>query len=193
MSTKFTANYNVKTIDCPSIHLPRSQFVSQDYDTLLPNNDETSDQENNVKSIQSINELINIFTKKSPTFTIKKIHIVHISDTHLKFAQYDIPFKPNMINILIHSGDLSHSAALNPNGTIPRHYKTFSKWFINLPHHKKVIIAGNHDIAFRQLGSKDKVISLIFHDTPNIYYLQDDTINLYGIKIYGTPWTDKGA
>eukprot|EP01083_Nonionella_stella_P221364 790930_1 len=130
---------------CQCIHLPRLQFQLQDYQTIIPPTKPNHTTHSLESSIDHINELITTFTTKLPP---KRIHIVHISDTHLSYNNYLIPFKKNMLNILIHSGDLSHSGCLNVNGAIPKHFKQFNQWLTQLPHHKKIIIAGNHDIAF---------------------------------------------
>eukprot|EP01083_Nonionella_stella_P146198 459460_1 len=122
---------------------------------------------------------------------MKRIHIVHISDTHRKYATLDdiIPFKANCINILIHTGDFSGQFDKHSPG-LPKRLVDFSRWFRHLPHHKKIIIAGNHDYVCSVLG-KEQIKSVVFKDDPNVIYLQDDMVNIYGIKIYGTPWNHK--
>ena len=136
------------------IHLPRTQFQWQDYNEyIISPSHQTTVNYNQQKAIELIDNLLNQFqTPLAPM----QVHIVHISDTHLSYNDYVIPFKKDMLNILIHSGDLSHSGCLH-NGRLPKHFYEFSKWFRGLPHHKKVIIAGNHDIAFRQVQSKNFV------------------------------------
>jgi len=59
----------------------------------------------------------------------------------------------------------------------------FRNWFEELPHKYKILIAGNHDWPFyedRDFGRR------LFQ---NSIYLQDESIEIEGIKIYGSPWT----
>lgn len=63
-----------------------------------------------------------------------------------------------------------------------------NKWFGELPHPYKIVIAGNHD---RSLGRGDKLGFSIFTNT---YYLQNTSIEVDGINIYGspnTPWKNQ--
>lgn len=58
---------------------------------------------------------------------------------------------------------------------------TFRNWLDQVPAKEIVIIAGNHDHIFE----KEPALvpkNLKFH------YLQDSSITLFGITIYGTPW-----
>lgn len=101
--------------------------------------------------------------------------LVCISDTHCKLAKIDLPSG----DLLVISGDIlnlgrefeliifNHVA-----GLIKHKYK-----------HGIMLVAGNHDIIFQKDLSFAK--SLI----PNVaYYLQDDLVEIDGIKFYGAPW-----
>lgn len=73
-----------------------------------------------------------------------------------------------------------------------------------LPHKHKIVIAGNHDITFdeemlqtdinlRRFGLdvekvKSEGVSSIKDLLTNCVYLEDAGVELYGIKIYGSPW-----
>lgn len=57
---------------------------------------------------------------------------------------------------------------------------TFSKWLKQVPARFIVGISGNHDFA---LQDKEFAKSLPW------IYLQDELVDLEGIKIYGTPWS----
>lgn len=77
-----------------------------------------------------------------------------------------------------------------------------------LPHKHKIVIAGNHDITFdeemlqtdinlRRFGlDVEKVqsdltsegVSSVKDFLTNCVYLEDAGVELYGIKIYGSPW-----
>eukprot|EP01084_Bolivina_argentea_P053949 98961_1 len=68
MLHKRTSNTN-----CPNIHLPRKQFKVQDYNNIINVlNDEKIDEKNEENNDEKIDN------------DAKKIHIVHISDTHMK-------------------------------------------------------------------------------------------------------------
>ena len=77
-----------------------------------------------------------------------------------------------------------------------------------LPHKHKVVIAGNHDMTFdlgflhrTWSGSLWKLANYNYqsrlqafgsktvHDMmTNCIYLQDSMVEIYGVKIYGSPW-----
>jgi len=103
--------------------------------------------------------------------------ISFISDTHNKHKQItnDLPGG----DIIIHSGDIS---------SMGYHHEIveFCKWFHHLPGYKhKVMIAGNHDFGFEKLPEESKEAVERY---PRVKYLQDNMINLDGIKIWGSPW-----
>lgn len=98
--------------------------------------------------------------------------IVCISDTHNANGQIDVPDG----DILIHSGDATITGTL-------QEIKLFNEWFASLPHTYKIFVAGNHDWLFEQdreaaEGSLDL----------GIIYLQDSSVKIEGLKIYGSPW-----
>lgn len=103
--------------------------------------------------------------------------IVFISDTHSKHNHI-----PNddieSGDIIIHSGDFSS-----------RGYKheviNFLSWFSDLNFRYKIFIAGNHDFLFQD---DPKVCSEILSKYPNVIYLQDNGVEVDGIKIWGSPW-----
>jgi Icc-related predicted phosphoesterase len=100
--------------------------------------------------------------------------IVIISDTHLRHRRYaiDVP----EADLLIHCGD-----ALC-NGTAEE-LKLFVPWFDGLKAKKKIFVAGNHDWVFE----KEPVLarSLL---PKEVIYLQDEPVEVEGLKIYGSPW-----
>eukprot|EP01084_Bolivina_argentea_P150264 262431_1 len=173
--------------NCPNIHLPKTQFELHDITTNKIASFNLNDNNHNIETKDDTNET----KSKDNESDIKQIHIVHISDTHMRHNQFSkqniIPFKKDVINILIHSGDFTQRVKLTKDGEMPSQIKDFKAWFASQPHHKKIIIAGNHEIAFNHFNKK-YIQSKIFNDK-NVIYLQDEGINLYGIKIYGTPWT----
>eukprot|EP01084_Bolivina_argentea_P319927 554969_1 len=132
--------------------------------------------------------------KNNESIGIRKVHIVHISDTHRKFKEFTskIPFKKDCINILIHSGDFSGKFEKNKDETVtlPKRLVYFSQWFRNLPHQTKIIISGNHDYVCSEL-TKEQIQTIVFKNDKNVIYLQDEMIDVHGIKIYGTPWNHR--
>jgi Calcineurin-like phosphoesterase len=110
------------------------------------------------------------------------ITAVCIADTHNKF-----PVVPEG-DLLIHAGDLSQG------GTLQEIQRTLD-WLKDLPHQKKVVIAGNHELLLDPVkGFTDSERALLnWHD---VNYLQDSTISLRFdggrvLNIYGSPWTRK--
>jgi Icc-related predicted phosphoesterase len=104
--------------------------------------------------------------------------IFAISDTHGRHEQVQIPEGTDM---LIHAGDFSNikSPSFNHNEVID-----FLMWLQQQPVKYKVIIAGNHDtsIESRLITKKD------FKDK-GIIYLEHESIEIEGIKIFGSPYT----
>ena len=100
------------------------------------------------------------------------MRIVCISDTHTCNEEIVVPDG----DILVHAGDSL------TNGTI-QEFEAFIGWFTSLPHLHKFLIAGNHDWVFQLFP--DKATGMI---PPSIVYLQDSSVELMGMKVYGSPW-----
>ncbi len=100
------------------------------------------------------------------------MRIVCISDTHNCNEQVAVPDG----DVLIHAGDATTS------GTLAEIERFFS-WVGNLPHKRKILIAGNHDWAFQLQAERIRELIPV-----SVTYLQDSSIELHGLKIYGTPW-----
>jgi Icc-related predicted phosphoesterase len=102
--------------------------------------------------------------------------ITFISDTHSKHA-YCTPDLPGG-DILIHSGDMSSMG-------YEHELYAFLKWFSKQKYEHKVFIAGNHDWIFERNPVRAQEILSDFAD---VIYLQDSSVELMGLKIYGSPW-----
>jgi Icc-related predicted phosphoesterase len=104
--------------------------------------------------------------------------IWHISDTH---TYHDLLTIPSNIDIVIHSGDCSNPR--DPYNNEPE-VKGFIDWYKELPIKYKVYVAGNHDTSIekRLVTKKD------FEDN-KIIYLENESIVIKGIKIFGSPHT----
>lgn len=150
---------------------------------------------------------INVKLPKKPVEN-NKVRFVCMSDTHslIKNIPYDIPEG----DVLIHAGDFTKCGE-------KEEVLQFDKWLGDLPHKYKIVIAGNHELSFdkefterfrknlshnQEQNEKDvlnygsaeedivKAVNVqnIRQYLTNCNYLEDSEINIYGIKIYGTPW-----
>jgi len=102
--------------------------------------------------------------------------ITLISDTHNKHNQVTATLPGG--DLLLHAGDAT--------GMGYKHeLQQFMKWYNNLDYTHKVFIAGNHDWGFQEDPEMTKEL-LEFYD--GLTYLQDNTTEIDGVKIYGSPW-----
>lgn len=99
--------------------------------------------------------------------------IVCISDTHNLHEQINIPDG----DVLIHAGDATI------RGTEPE-VENFLRWFAKLPHQHKIFVAGNHDWLYETNNRFARILTANF----GIKYLQDSSIEIEKLKIYGSPW-----
>ncbi len=104
--------------------------------------------------------------------------LVLMSDTHLfhkdsREPKLEVPDG----DILIHSGDATYQ------GRVGEFHK-FYDWYTQFPHRHKIFVAGNHDWVYEK--DPDLGRSLV---PRSVTYLQDDMVEIEGLKIYGTPWT----
>lgn len=94
--------------------------------------------------------------------------ILHISDTHNK---HHLLTNLPMADIIVHCGDFTDM------GT-EKEVLDFLNWFITLPYRYKIFITGNHDLC---LWDADNI-----EDLPNnVFFLQDKSITLEGITLFG--------
>ena len=109
-----------------------------------------------------------------------KKKITFISDTHTKHKHLtnDLPGG----DILIHCGDISSRGFMTE-------IKNFLEWFDGVKGYEhKIFIAGNHDFGFQD---NPKECAELLKNYPGITYLEDNSIIIDGIKIYGSPWQPK--
>jgi Icc-related predicted phosphoesterase len=131
------------------------------------------------------------------------MRITHISDTHNKHTQLEGKLPGG--DILIHSGDIT---SLGRKDEVKR----FIKWFGKQEYTYKVFIAGNHDMTFdSEKLLRDKLAHFegrTEYDTEcadgkpdwlkdilavgldgGTFYLENSSIDIEGIKIWGSPIT----
>jgi len=104
--------------------------------------------------------------------------IWHISDTHGFHKLLQIP---EGIDMVIHSGDCSNPR--DPYNNEPE-VRRFIDWFGDLPIKHKIFVAGNHDTSIEKgLVTKDDF------DQNCIHYLENTSVEIEGLKIFGSPLT----
>jgi Icc-related predicted phosphoesterase len=104
--------------------------------------------------------------------------IWHIGDTHTYHGLLEIP---KGIDIVIFSGDCSNPRDAYNNEPEVRN---FLDWFKSLPIKHKIFVAGNHDSSIEKgLVSKDDFA------ISGVHYLENDHIEIEGLKIWGSPHT----
>jgi Icc-related predicted phosphoesterase len=105
------------------------------------------------------------------------MQIVMFSDTHSKHEHLILPDG----DLLIFGGDMSMVGSLSD-------CISFIKWFKKQPHKHKIFIAGNHDWIF-DVDSHHREMLLDY--SSGCHYLENETIELDGVTIYGSPYTPR--
>ncbi len=103
--------------------------------------------------------------------------IWHISDTHSSHNLLQIP----ICDIVMFSGDESNFK--NPYDNL-KEFNNFIAWYSLLPIKYKIFIAGNHSAAI----AKGLIKKQDFIDK-GIIYLENEYVNIKGLKIFGSPIT----
>ena len=104
--------------------------------------------------------------------------IWHISDTHGFHQLLQIP---EGIDMVIHSGDCSN---LRDPYTNEHEVRRFIDGFGSLDIKHKIFVAGNHDTSIEKgLVTKDDF------DQNCIHYLENTSVEIEGLKIFGSPLT----
>lgn len=97
-----------------------------------------------------------------------------VSDTHsLHGGITEFP----EADVFLYAGDFTNNGAFNMRAVI-----SFNVWLASLPYKHKVVICGNHELGFDTIQKSEvqKIIS-------NAVYLDQDSYEIEGIKIYGEP------
>lgn len=121
------------------------------------------------------------------------MRLIHISDTH-GYHEY---LKISECDVLIHSGDIGGK-------TTPAELMAFLVWFEKQPAHKKIFIAGNHDLCLdknwvKREKSIDSISGLLAEqkykdaksliESYDVKYLENTDYVFEGIKFYGSPYS----
>lgn len=152
------------------------------------------------KSIQQ-QQVVQKIKLGDPESPIPEGHIrfVCLSDTHSRIENTSFYVPPG--DVLIHAGDFTMIG-------LPQAIEAFNTYLGKLPHKVKVVIAGNHDLTFDQemvrtdrdhlamFGVEEdfeefmakKNITAVKELLTNCIYLEDASVSIHGIKIYGSPW-----
>ena len=135
-----------------------------------------------------------------------KIKIACISDTHkmhnqwydnLRYGQWghEVYERWQDADIILHAGDLTSYG-------YKHEVQQFLKWFNSLSAPSKIFIAGNHDFffdtdyrAYTEMGKRrhhhkstdPKEIEEVLKPYPHVTYLNEESTEAFGLKIYGTP------
>lgn len=112
----------------------------------------------------------------------QSVKIACISDLHSKIDEVII----SKVDLLLIAGDLCpayHSDILSIDLQARWLQKDFPYWFLVQPVKECVAIFGNHC----WIGEKARHRIPVMPD--NFRYIQDESIELFGLKIYGTAWS----
>jgi len=123
------------------------------------------------------------------------VRVMFFSDTHTNHnkipQEWIFP-----CDIAIFAGDFSYHGGFNET-------KLFSDWYSSIPATYKVLIAGNHELSFdfenqaeiRHYNTKDpkdndiQRIKSLISENKKLIYLEDQTIEILGLKIFGSPYS----
>ena len=106
------------------------------------------------------------------------LRILHVSDTH---TYHDLLKIPSGIDMIIHSGDCSNPR--DPYNNEPE-VRDFIDWYKELPIKYKIYVAGNHDTSIEK-----KLVTKKDFEEAGIIYLENESVTIEGIKIFGSPHT----
>lgn len=106
--------------------------------------------------------------------------ILHISDTHGMHNNFPKETFDG-IDMVIHSGDCSNSGYLQQSIL---EITNFLNWYEMIPVQHKIFVAGNHDTAIAR-----RAIQHLDIRERGIIYLENDSVEIEGVKIWGSPIT----
>ncbi len=107
------------------------------------------------------------------------MRITLISDTHTKHESLKLPGG----DMVICAGDVSNRGSFED-------LRSFFGWYSKLDYVYKICTAGNHDFFFES-GEVGLSVDRFLKDYDNIIYLENSSVTIEGIKIYGSPYTHR--
>lgn len=105
------------------------------------------------------------------------VRIVALADTHL--AHEGAQAIPDG-DVLVHAGDLLQHGSLEE-------LVRAAAFFGALPHARKIVVAGNHDVCLEKRPAEARAILA----DAGIDYLEDTSVAIAGLVFHGSPWTPK--
>lgn len=110
------------------------------------------------------------------------MRIVALSDTHNKHRDLE-PIE--LGDVLVHTGDFTNYGKYDE-------VKDFMDWFSSQPHEHKVVTFGNHELGICPLQKYRGYLDTmeLINSYRNVNVLFDSSVNIDGVKFYGTPWCD---
>jgi len=126
------------------------------------------------RCFKSSNKVIEIDVEwPSTEVSTDKLRFVCMSDTHSQTSRltHSVPEG----DVFIHAGDFTGRGQLEQ-------VRAFNSWLGELPHKHKIVIAGNHELEWDS-DSKD-----LKSELTNCTYLEDSSVEIHGLKIYGSPY-----
>lgn len=120
--------------------------------------------------------------------TKSEVTFVCISDTHTHTQNLQLP--PG--DVLIHAGDFSYAG-------LPEEVSAFNDFLARQNFSHKIVISGNHELTFDLLNYENfseiwdteipkQSAKEIKQTLKNCIYLEDSGCEVYGYKVYGSPW-----
>lgn len=103
------------------------------------------------------------------------MRLVCVSDTHNLASGLSLPDG----DVLIHSGDFTMRGQV-------REFEKFASWLGTLSHKHIVVVAGNHDWLAEE--HPEDARRILTSARNNIHYLHDQSVDLDGLKVYGSPY-----
>lgn len=102
------------------------------------------------------------------------MRVACISDTHMRHDRVAVP----PCDLLLHAGDVTR------RGTMLE-LQAFLDWFGAQPIEHRVFVAGNHDLCCEREEGRTRTLA----EEAGVVYLQDETVELGGLRLHGSPIT----
>lgn len=111
----------------------------------------------------------------------RQLRVVCLSDTHGLHAGLS-PENIPAGDILLHCGDFTKRGTL-------KEVVAFNQFMQRLPHRIKLLVGGNHDLGVFSEFQASHAAELV----TEMRYLDNDLIEMEGLRIYGCSWDKQGA